>query len=606
MKRNAILKYGKAHSHLVFAPLLAALLAACGSQNGEPPPGETSGADTFDDAGAKAAVAVGAPGNAAVDPAGAVTVSTALAAAMNGSTSTVKARIFAAQPDVPDLPASIASGVVAEDGALTEATLDGAPATKDTFDAYTAQLQGRLAARYADIVAFRARAWTDLAARYGLRDELAGAIRSGASSVAVELPAATARALASDATGSVRAMSDLVDGVASNISLSTALGSMGLTSSAFPAGWTGSGTGIYLSDFGQPSTSGANADCVNTSRLAEASGTTGSIADHATLMVCLLQNAAPGAQVYYWTDYGTDGFNTPSDLLTRTPPIYVSSMSDNWDGNGAYTAGDADFDDRIVNTRVAHFNSTGNAGSYVASPSVAYNVIAVGNWNSATNTIDPGSDYIDPATGAHKPEVVAPGVGINVSNYFQGTGGTSVATPLAAAFADDLMQEFSFLRYQPALLKAYLMVNGIRVNTDGTVWGDKDGSGHPDFATAQYGAWITGNGTSAQVFTKDSNGDGHKDITFTVGLNAGWNYNSVMSFLVNGDYVLAHGVPNMDLDLYVVSPSGSVVASSTSSNQSFESVRFTAPVTGTYTVRIEQYAYSGTGTVSLGAVVRGR
>jgi hypothetical protein len=581
-------------ARLLIAFLIASASMACGVEGGGPGSKEASEGD---DAGAAGTVV-----------ARRVAVTHELAAAMAASSNVVLTRLYLANPEVAaPLPAAVASGVVDASGQLTASVLNGAAAGKDEFDAYAAQLQATLGQRYAQVVEARRRGWADVASRFGLSRELAGVMESGATSVEVELPTSVARAIAQDAAGPIHAMSHHVEGSPSNVSLSTALGSLGLTSSAFPSGWTGSGTGIFLSDFGQPSTSGSNADCVNNSRLVLASGTTNGIADHATLMVCLLQNAAPGAQVYYRTDYGTDGADVPPDLLTRTPAIYVSSMSDNWDGAGAYTAGDAAFDDRIFNTRVAHFNSTGNAGSYVASPSVAYNVMSIGNWNSASNVVDSSSSYLDPiTTTAHKPELVAPGIGVTVSTYFQGVSGTSVSTPLAAAFADDLMQEFSFLRYQPALLKAYLMVNGIRVNADGVVVGDKDGAGHPDFATAQFGAWLWANGTDAQVFTTDSNGDGHKDVVLQVGLNAGWNYNAVMSFLVNGDYVLANGRPNMDLDLYVTAPNGTTVTSSTSSFQSHEAVRFTAPTTGTYKIRVERFSYSGTGDVSLGVVVRGR
>ncbi|MBN1609963.1 MAG: S8 family serine peptidase, partial [Polyangiaceae bacterium] len=55
----------------------------------------------------------------------------------------------------------------------------------------------------------------------------------------------------------------------------------------------------------------------------------------------------------------------------------------------------------------------------------------------------------DPYIGAKKPELVAPGVHVDVSPKYQDTGATSVATPLAAAFATVLMERRSWLRARP-------------------------------------------------------------------------------------------------------------------------------------------------------------
>ena len=79
-----------------------------------------------------------------------------------------------------------------------------------------------------------------------------------------------------------------------------------------------------------------------------------------------------------------------------------------------------------------------------------------------------------------------------------------------------------------------------------------------------------------------------------------------MSWLVSGDWVLLHNSPNMDIDLYVDPPTGSSVASGVTGTQSFEIVKFTAPVTGTYKLRLERYSNAGQGNVAMGSVIRGR
>ncbi len=497
-----------------------------------------------------------------------------------------------------------------ENGEIVEATLNGVPATAADFGQHARAQQKRLAGRDATKRAWRKQRWLELGEKYGIGAELAQASELGLSSASVELPPSVAKRIADGDDGIVGAMEAQVEGTAS---LSSALSSLELSTSAFPSGWKGDGLGIFVTDFGKPSTSDP---CINNAKLTQAAGTTGSTEDHATLMICLAQAAAPGAHVLYRTVYGDCGADIPAEALNHDPPIYVSTQSDNWFGDRKYHDCDGAFDDRVLDTRIAHFNSAGNwaADKAVFSPAVAYNVVTVGGYNdeASPDSMWAGSNYADPLTGASKPELVGPAAdNVDVPNSFQDTGGTSVATPLVAGFATDLMEQLSFLRGRPQVLKSYMMANAVRIDSGAVVVGAKDGAGRPDYSNAKGGDASTAgwsywwSGSNGSYFSSDSDGDGRKEIHVTRTLAAG-TYHVVANWLVDGGYVAANGKPNMDIDLAVQNSAGTLLASSDSSQQTVEATSFTLTSSTSVKFILERYWNSGTGPVVLGMVVRKR
>lgn len=530
-------------------------------------------------------------------------VSTALAAQLASTDGNVSAVLSLVQPIVDDLPNEFGSAEFGPDGDTFNIVLNGVAVTRDELDANTENTRQLIAGQQLAREQARSAAWDSLGKRFGIESLLAEAKSVGSGSTELSLSAGQLRAIADENGGIIASMREHIDGTASNNTLASALSSIEVSTQAFPNGWNGNGQGIFLTDFDKPDTT---ASCVSTTstRLELAAGTTGSNATHATQMVCLLQAAAPGAQVVYRTAYGNQGADIPSAITSHTPPVYVSSQSDNW--SSGYNDGDRDFDNRVMTTRIAHFNSTGNQNSNVLSPAGGYNVLSVGAYDNGSSTMYANSNYINPSTGADKPEIVAPGVNIDISATYTGVTGTSVATPLAAGFAADLMTEYSFLRLQPALLKAYLMVNGQRIQSDGVIWGDKDGSGRLDYSNAQYGAAFWWNGTDVTTFTSDTDGDSRPEVVTTMTLGAG-TYYVVVSWLIDGTYAYASGIPSKDVDLKVFNPGGTLLGTSNSSNQSFEGIKFTAATTGTYTFNIERYSNSGgSPNISMGMVVRAR
>jgi hypothetical protein len=313
-----------------------------------------------------------------------------------------------------------------------------------------------------------------------------------------------------------------------------------------------------------------------------------------------VQQTAPEAKVLYQHSTANAGSTLPSPA--DSVPIYVSSQSVSFDlqqFTSHYRSADRDFDNRALTTRIAHFQLTGNQAGNVRTPGIAYNVLTVGAYNSATDQMPNFSNYIDPDTGAAKPEIVAPGVNLDISPTYQNKSGTSYATPIAAGFAANLMEQFTWLRLRPQVLASYLMVNGVRIDTDGWVLGDRDGSGRVDYNVAQSGAAFWWDGTNSQFFNSSNN----IDSTWNIGATG--NYLVALSWLVDGNYALANNQPSQDLDLTVLDPLGNQVAHSSSFEQTHEVLKFNATVTGNYLLRIHRYRNNGGDNV-IGLVIRRR
>lgn len=473
------------------------------------------------------------------------------------------------------------AGVSAE-GELVEGLLNGEPADDAAFARAADDIRSAASIRYRESLDERRSMWMALAQRFELFDSLSDAISQGTSSATIELQPALAEAIVSASPVELRAIGQYSEG---SPGLTSGLASMKLSTIAHPAGWRGDGLGIFVTEGGRPWA--FTSDCVDTNRLTVLSGTLSPFAEHPELVVCLAQAAVPGAEVYYRTFYGACGSDFPPDLLTSNPPAYVSTQSHGWFGSRDYEPCDADFDDLILSTRIAHFQLAHNDGGNVRSPAVAYNVLAIGALDdeASPDEVASFSNYVDPKTLAFKPELVAPGVHVDVSPDFQDQGGTSVATPLAAGFATALMEQRSWLRGRPALLRAYLMANAVRVDSDGILVGDRDGYGRLDYGIAQFGKAYWWDGSNGSFFTQDTDGDGRKEIVVVYNLTSTGTYHAVISWLVDGSYAEQTLRPNMDLDLSVRAPNGTSLGHSVSAVQNHEGVRFTTSSTGNHSPR---------------------
>ncbi len=374
--------------------------------------------------------------------------------------------------------------------------------------------------------------------------------------------------------------------------------SMGTTSWAHPYGYEGDGVGVWIRDDGHPDPTNP---AIDPDRVELIPSYPGPGTNHPTQVALSFASAAPEATLY--SADGNDSCLTRNDLARYSnPPIYLSTHSWSWTAqNPQYGECDRVWENWVYENRISTFFLSHNQGNFVTTPGKAYNIITVGAYNSYDDTMPSFSNFRNPETEAEKPDIVAPGVGLSIPTFSGGIGGTSIATPLAAGFAADLMSSSGgqqVLQYQPALMKAFLVAGAVRdIDTSSAPLSDKDGAGAIDYLNTQFNrGWAWWGGGNGDFFDADDH------IHLSEDLVAGNRYRISVAWLVPGDYVLANKKPNMNIDLRVFR-GRSMVAESDSSTNAFELVDFVAPSTGTYDVVIDRTWNSGVGNVLMGYTV---
>lgn len=268
-------------------------------------------------------------------------------------------------------------------------------------------------------------------------------------------------------------------------------------------------------------------------------------------------------------------------------------------------ADDRFYDNMVINQYRTIVKSAGNRGSgcggegNITTPGLAYNVITVGNFDDRNTTSWTGdimsscSSWRDP-TSVHgdreKPELAAPGTNIigttTAHPWVGGIGsGTSFAAPAVTGVAALMIQRNSTLSTWPEAIKAILMATA-KHNIEGAVrLSEYDGAGairadYADDVTRRVnGNWGTRSYTCSTATPLNA---------ATMPLTAGVRTRVVIVWDNDPNYSSYASQPCADLDLQVVSPSGTVVASSASWDNTYEIVDFTPSATGTYTLRINK------------------
>lgn len=289
----------------------------------------------------------------------------------------------------------------------------------------------------------------------------------------------------------------------------------------------------------------------------------------------------------------------------------ASALNLSWGSNIGLAPGADDkfYDNLVINRFRTVVKSAGNRGTTgctagtdgnVTSPGLAYNVVTVGNFNDKNtvswtgDTMDPCSSWRDP-TSAHndreKPEVSAPGANINsttVASPWVGAvgSGTSFAAPMVTGTAALMMQKNASLKVWPEAVKAILQASAVH-NIEGSArLSEFDGAGGIDAQRAVYAAGNTnGSGWGSKSF--DCAQPASQDVQ-TVTLTAGKRARIATAWDNDPAYASYASKPSADLDLSVISPSGAVVTSSTSWDNTYEIVDFTPTVTGSYKIRVNK------------------
>jgi hypothetical protein len=323
---------------------------------------------------------------------------------------------------------------------------------------------------------------------------------------------------------------------------------------------------------------------------------------------------AYGAGIYSanGTDYADANMSAALDAAATNADVLNNSWGPGCggaDGSMNVHARHADYIVRYVwDTVTAAAGNNGNCtdGEFVGGVANGYNVIAVGNYDdkgttsSSDNTMNSSSSYRNPTStygDREKPEVAAPGT--NISSLLMAdsgscpTGdvgsGTSYSAPMVAGVASLLMDAVPSLKYYPETVKAVILAGAINNVEGSAALSDRDGAGG---VNALSSSAIIANNNYTWRYVTPSSFDANGYIT----IDMGWveAYRRVKVALVwdsNPSSNYTTDPLNADLDLNVVGPG--VSAWSSRWDNSYETVDFTAPFAGNYSIKIKNFRFNG-------------
>lgn len=356
-----------------------------------------------------------------------------------------------------------------------------------------------------------------------------------------------------------------------------------ITSNALQKGFKGQGVNIYFIECSRPSgnyESQGFFKWLGTSNGSTCAGA--NTADHARNVVRLLHATAPEAMIYGGTDYPTKEQIDQYGIDIITHSVVVGKYK-------SYSVSDKKADGIVYNNRIPYFAAAGNSGSTatVGSPAKGFNVTAVAAVDPKTGTVMGYSDAKNGYFNNDKPEL------LNYTNFRYTNNetfdGTSAATPYTAAMAADLMSMHPSLKKDPAMLKAVMLAlsSGDASNPDFDV-------DHSQYFTAKipyfpkeplYAIFSSWDGSNSQFF-------GEKLTLKETNFKKGKRYRVAIAWLTSPTYLQKADSEKryeiaQDYDLFI-KQGGKTVKSSTSYNNPFEVIDFTAENSNEYTIEIKR------------------
>lgn len=266
----------------------------------------------------------------------------------------------------------------------------------------------------------------------------------------------------------------------------------------------------------------------------------------------------------------------------------------------------ADVGGRLPVASAGNFVTFGNWD--IVSPGTAYNTLTVGGIDDrgSADRVDDiiwyapgsnGSNYLDrtdaswnPHGDFNKPNVSAPATSVRTANGLTATG-TSVASPIVAGIAAQVIARVPSLALRPEGTRAIIMAGAINRSAmpDGSRNADHEGTGTASALWANrlltdgdgaWGGYRLGDMTAGQTVTQDISVLAGQKVKVAVS----WNSHSTGS--TAADQLLA------DFDLRIVQADGSTLGSSTFDNN-YEWIEFTASATGTARIEIVPARFDG-------------
>ncbi len=214
-------------------------------------------------------------------------------------------------------------------------------------------------------------------------------------------------------------------------------------------------------------------------------------------------------------------------------------------------------------------NDGGTASPNFSSPGCAMNAITVGATDSSKN-VSTFSSWYTSNNYLYKPDLVAPGENISSIRNLPGTNsGTSFSAPMVTGMIALLMEEFSYLKYNPSLVKAALQNGCVQLPFQTSYFAQKTGFGLVNYQnTRNY--LINSQYNTFSIPTSASAGDIITSYNLTIPMstkieiNANWIINSVNVGVSNNTYDSSY--TTCYIKIYDLHSSTYVASSSTDSN----------------------------------------